>query len=224
MPNSTGILSDVEKKLALKIDDFFKQFKEFSCKKGEIFISPYDQIKHIFFLTKGIAREYAVTKKGSEITLNLYKPKSFFPMACAINNVSNYYYYVAEHDCVFRKVPKEEVLKFLEDNSDVLMNLLSRVYSGVEGVRLRMLYGMTGTILERLLCEILIMVERFGVPSGENSYTFRSTQSSLAAAVGSSRESVNREIHLLKEKKLISFYAGVFYVHDKKKLEDELYK
>lgn len=83
----------MEEALVKKIDAFFTQFKYQKYKKGEILIRADDDPTGIFYLKKGTVKEYAISKKGDEVVVNIFKPASFFPMSWAINNTYNRYYF-----------------------------------------------------------------------------------------------------------------------------------
>lgn len=214
-----------------KLDRFFFQFKEQKYKKGEILVRAGDNPPGIFYLKTGSVKKYAISKKGDEVVVNIFKPISFFPMDFAINNTVNEYFYEAITESIVYKAPKEEVVSFIKREPEVLYNLLSRVYQGLEGMTGRMTYLMAGTAYERLIIELIIQAKRFGKKTSGPGFTLDSkdalieikiSEKDLAAQSGMTRETVSREMRILKEKNLVTFNKNSLIINNLKKLEDEL--
>lgn len=212
-------MNDLDK----KIDKFFGQFKQQKYKKGEILIRAGDDPTGVYYLKKGRVKKYAISRKGDELIVNIFKPFSFFPMSHAINHLPNNYFYEAMEDLELVKAPVKEVDQFVKSNSDVLYDLLARVYRGTEGLLTRMTYLMAGNAYSRLLAEIVFIAKRFGKKVGL-SITIETTEKDLATQVGMTRETVSRELKILKENNLVEFQKGKLIIKNIERLEEELSK
>lgn len=205
-----------------KLESFFTQYKKQTYRKGEILVRADDDPAGVFYLTKGQVKMYLITGKGDEIVLNIFKPISFFPMSWAINNTKNVYYYEALTEVTLWRAPKEDVIAFLKENPDVLYNLISRVYRGVDGVLTRMAYLMSGNAHARLITELLIAGKRFGKQNDKNEVALTVSEKDLAAQAGMTRETVSREMKVLKDKGLVTLNKTVLTIKDIQSLEEEL--
>lgn len=206
-----------------KLENFFKQFKHQNYKKGEILIRVDDDPEGVFYLTYGTVKEYAISKKGDELIINIFKPISFFPMSWAINQTPNIYYYEALEDVEVWKAPREEIVNFIKNNPDVLYNLMSRVYKGTDGLLMRMVYLMSGDAYPRVITELLIAAKRFGKnPPASKSIKLKLSEKDLASQAGMARETVSREIKILKNKGLVNFSNNILTIENKDDLEKEL--
>ena len=177
---------------------------------------PDDDPPGIFYLKSGRVKEYAISKKGDELVVNMFKPISFFPMSWAINNTPNMYFFEAIIDIEVWRAPKDKVLEFIKANPDVLCDLLSRVYRGTDGMMTRMTYLMAGNAYARLITELIIHAKRFGNP-------LRISEKDLAASSGMTRETISREMKTLKDKGLVSFQKNTLTIKNLKELENELF-
>lgn len=101
----------MEMNISQKLENFFKQFKHQVYEKGEVLIRVDDDPDGIFYLTSGTVKEYAISKKGEELVINVFKPISFFPMSWAINQTPNAYYFEALEDLEVWKAPREKVVE-----------------------------------------------------------------------------------------------------------------
>lgn len=206
-----------------KIDSFFPHYTFHTCTKGDVLIRAGEAPKGIYYLTSGTVRQYVITKEGEEMTLNIYKPFSFFPMAWAVNAYPNAYYFEAMSDGEFWLAPKDAIVAFIKDEPEVLYDLLRRVYIGLEGVLSRLEHLMSGKAQERLLTILLISAKRFGEQE-KNTVTIhlKLTHQDLASLAGLSRETVTREMMILKEKKLINYTNHSIRINNLEELEHAL--
>lgn len=203
-----------------KIDDFFTQCKHQSYKKGEILIRADDTPRGVFYLKEGQVKQYAISKKGDELVINVFKPISFFPMSWAINGTQNEYFFEAMTDLDVWRAPREEVISFIKEDPDVLFNLMSRVFRGMDGVLNRMTYLMSGEAYARLIAELLIYAKRFG--KDKNTVEIAISEKDLAAQSGMTRETVSREMKILKDKGLVVSDNRKLFIKDLEILEGEL--
>lgn len=211
----------MDKTIAKKIDAYFSQFKHQLYKKGEILVRADDNPQGVFYLKSGTVKEYVISKKGEELIVNIFKPVSFFPMSWAMNSTPNKYFFEAVTDIEVFRVPQEKTVAFVKENSDILYDLLSRVYKGTDGLLLRMAYLMSGNAYDRLVTELIIHGKRFGKKDGEK-IEVSISEKELAAQSGMTRETVSREIKLLKNKGLVTFEKNTLIIKDLDKLEAEL--
>lgn len=208
--------------VAGKIELFFTQFKYQKYKKGELLLRTDEQPSGVFYLKKGTVKMYLISNKGDEVVLNIFKPISFFPISWVINNTQNMYYYESMSEVEVWKAPKEHVRNMLKTNSDVLYDLISRIYRGVDGVLQRMAYLMSGEAYTRLITELLILTKRFGKKNANGELVLTVTEKDLGTQIGMTRETVSREMKRLKENNIISFSSGQITISDINKLEDQL--
>jgi CRP-like cAMP-binding protein len=213
----------VDTEIAKKIDKFFTQFKHVTYKKGEIIIRADDNPSGIFYLISGNVRKYAISKKGDELVVNIFKPISFFPMSWAINNEPNEYFYDALTSLEIYRAPKEKVVEFIKNNPDVLYDLISRVYRGTDGMTRRMTYLMNGNAYARLNIELIIHAKRFGKKIDNSAkIEVKVSEKELASQSGMTRETVSREMKELKDKGLVNFNKNILTIKSIEELENEL--
>ncbi|MEO6513909.1 MAG: Crp/Fnr family transcriptional regulator [Candidatus Saccharimonadales bacterium] len=204
----------MDAQVAAKITQFFDKYPKRSYPKGQILVFADESPEHIYHLIKGKVRMYDVSYRGDEVIVNIFKPPAFFPMSWAINQVDNKYFYKTEEPTELHTVPHTDVVEFVKANPDVMFDLLSRVYLGMEGLLGKVVHLMSGTAKSRLLHELLIECHRFGKKQANGDYLLSTTETDIAARSGLSRETVSREIHKLKEKDLISIEQGGILVRN----------
>jgi CRP-like cAMP-binding protein len=184
--------------VADKIDAYFSRYPKRTYPKGQILVFAHESPEHIFYIVKGQVSKYDVSYRGDEVIVNIFKPPAFFPMSWAINQTPNNFFYKTESETELHIAPAADALKFLQDNPDVTLDLLGRVYRGMEGLLGRVVHLMSGTAKSRLIYELITEAKRFSKQEKDGTYKIESRESDLAARTGLTRETVSREMKKLK--------------------------
>jgi CRP/FNR family transcriptional regulator len=197
-----------------KVHEHFSKFPRREYPKGQILVFADENPEHIFYVTKGRIRKYDVSYRGDEVIISIFKQHSFFPMSWAINHTPNKFFYKTETPVELHVVPTDDALEFLKANPDVMLDLLSRLYRGLEGFYGRMVHLMSGTARSRLLYELIIEARRFGEKLPDDKYVLQANETDLAARSGLSRETISREMKKLKSQGLVDVTKNKIVIHD----------
>jgi CRP/FNR family cyclic AMP-dependent transcriptional regulator len=209
----------MDAEIAQDVAAFFKGYPQRVFKKGEIIIRAGETPPGILYIEQGKIAQYDIANDGRKIVVNIFQPPAFFPMAWAINDTPNAYYFEATSPASVRCAPSQEVVTFIRSQPNILFNLLSRVYRGTDGIVRRMAHSLGGKASTLLLFEVLVCCRRFGVAQTEKKYVLTMTDQELATHTGLSRETVNRELQLIKQAGLIELSYGKITILDIQKLE-----
>ncbi len=153
----------------------------------------------------------------------MFKEGAFFPMSWAISNIHNVYYFEAMTTCIAYKSSKEQVVTFVKEEPDILFDLLTRVYSGIEGLWTHITHLSVGNARTKLLFAIIILSKRFGTKEKDGrELSFKFTEKDLAEYAGLYRETVSRELQFLKKDGLVIHNHSTFTIPNLQKLEDAL--
>jgi len=209
-----------------KIDEnFFAQFKTAQqFKKNQLIIGPAAEPSGIFYVKSGFVRLYLISESGKELTLNIFKPGTYFSMIWALNNVPNIYFYESLTDVLLLKAPKEEVLKYITDNPKVLLDLTRRTLRGLDGMTRLMEALVTGTAYQQIASVLLVLARRFGKSKGKDheiTIELPLTHRIIGTLAGLSRESTSLELERLTKSKIISQKDHQILVKDLRKLEEK---
>jgi len=211
----------MEAKISKKLEAFFTQYKQQKYKKGEILIRANDEPQGIFYLKKGIVRQYSISKDGEEQTLNLYKSISFFPLMWAVNDTPNTYYFEAVTDTEAYRAPRDQVIAFLKSEPDIMYDLISRLYKGMHGLLSRIEYLQSGDAYTKVIFALLNASYRFGAQK-EEGMELSVTHREISSLTGLTKETISRERTKLEKKDLIKNFNHRVMIRDIKKLESEL--
>lgn len=206
----------------VKIEEFFSQYRRRRYAKRQVLILAGDKVEYVYYLATGKIKTYDVTYRGDEAIINVFKAPSFFPMSLAINQTRSPYIYEAETDIEVRRAPAEAVISFIKANPDVMFDLLSRVYRGMDGLIGRMTHLMASSARVRLIYELVVEAKRFGTMRDDGGCSLAINEKGLAARAGMSRETVSRELHKLKGENLVAVRSRDILIKDMEALEKKL--
>lgn len=158
----------------------------------------------------------------NQLTLNVYKPYALFPMSLILRNVQEKYAYNALSEVEGYFAPKIYFKKFLKDNPSIVLDLLKRIYLGLEGFFMRMESLLLGDAYLRVLTHLIIYTRRFGRNAdGKITFDWSLTHEQLAGQTGLARESVTKEFKKLQDKSLIGYFGKKLFIYNLSKLEEE---
>lgn len=209
--------------LSAKITAFFSQKKIRSYKKGDMILLPGDAITDVYYVHTGFVRLYCELDDGRELTLNIFKPGSYFPMFLVLDNAPNVHYFQAMTTAKLIKVPKDEVVRFIVREPDVLFEFTRRLTIGLNGLITNIQYTLFGPVHTRIVSAILFLAKRFGekLPDGSVRITLPLTHQDIANIIGIARETASIEIEKLVSKKLILDTKKQITILNVSRLEEE---
>src|SRR6186713_989650 len=103
----------MQPEIQAKLTDFFSHYHPLSFEKGASIIRP-DNDYAIYFIQTGFVQQYLETETGDQITFQVFKPMSFFPIMLALTDEKNVYTFAAQTSVKVFKAPKQDVLIFLQ--------------------------------------------------------------------------------------------------------------
>jgi len=203
------------------LETFFSQQRELSFRQGHALLDAQKPADGVFFLKSGVVNLVFISPQGEEVVLNVFKPGSFFPVQAVLTTEewqSDFSFLAAEEVQVL-KAPLLESRVFLHTHPEVVQDLLTRIYRGLDGVFHRLAQLMAGTARGRVIQELVIRAKRFGDQDGK-AVTFSINEKELAALTGVTRETVSRVLSDLKKENLVKYARQQIVIADLDALED----
>ncbi len=191
-----------------KLREFFSSSKILTYKRGEIILRSDDSPQGIIFLEDGYVKMNTIFPDGRELTLNIFKPQTYFPMTWAIADIPNTYFYQAMTNLKIRRMPKNLFLEFMDKNPDVLRELTTRILIGLDGLLTNIRYILSGSSRYRVAAAILLCARRFGKKTGANSVSVMLplTHQDIGNIAGITRETATIAIDKLQKQGLITHH------------------
>ena len=208
-----------------KLDNFFSQFRERRFKKGQVIIRAEDEPGGVYYLTSGFVRFYSIFEDGKELTLNIFKPGSYFPMLWALADIPNVYFFEPITNVSVRQAPKSKVLEFIKINPDIFYELTKRLMVGFAGLMVRFEQLLTQNAQKKVASVFYLSARRFGDKNGNGQtiISFPLTHQEIANLANLTRETTSLEIKKLEVAGTISKKNRLWTVNDLGKLKEESY-
>lgn len=202
------------------LETFFSQQREQSFRQGDVLLPPQKPADGVFFVKSGIVNLVFVSPEGEEVVLNVFKPGSFFPVQAVLTSDEwqSDFSFLAAEDTQVLKASLGDTREFLHTHPEVVQDLLTRIYRGLDGVFHRMAQLMAGTARGRVIQELLIRAKRFGEQEGQQ-VSFEINEKDLAALTGVTRETVSRVLSELKKENLVEYAHQRLVITDLEVLE-----
>lgn len=142
-------------------------------------------------------------------------------MIWAIHAIPHEYYVEAISPTELRLAPRDEFIKFIKSNNDVLFELTSKILIRLGGLLRRMEYMVFGNAHNKVASIILICAERFGQKtiSGETIIGVSLTHKDIADLIGVVRETVSIEIKKLEKEGIIGYRGRHIFIKDPRRLK-----
>ncbi|EKD57126.1 MAG: hypothetical protein ACD_57C00401G0006 [uncultured bacterium] len=215
----------MQKNTYFKLDEqFFIQFNRAQAyKKGEMILRAQEEPKEVYFLKKGFVRLYLIALTGREITFNIYKPGTYFPMIWAIGNLPNFYFFESLTDTVVYTAPREKLLELVKNNPKLLFALTKRTYIGLDGIVRLTQALLTENARGKLISVLLVLGRRFGRKETNGDLVIRLplTHRILASLANLSRETTSLALEKLQKEKVLTFNKHSITINKLQKIEEE---
>lgn len=204
-----------EDSILKKTDTFFHKFTLLQFKKGEIILRADDQPVGVFYLSKGLVRQYLVSHKGEILVIHIFRPGAFFQMMWVINGTRNIYYYDAVTEAVLYRAPLKEVKEFIKKDPEILYDYTSRMLKGLDGLLQRLEH----LVLDPAYVKIAALISYFARTYGEQNsdgieIKLPVTHKEIASWIGTTRETASLQIEDFKRRGIISNRGRTLIVKD----------
>lgn len=206
-----------------KLEKFFSHFKSIHYRKHEIVIRADDTPQGVYYVKEGFVRLYVIFEDGRELTLNIFKPGSYFSMIWAIADIPNAYYFQTMTETLLQRVSKSMVIDFIKKNPDVLFEFTKRILIGLDGLLANIGHLLSGSAYDRVIAAILLSARRFGEKRGKDKILIKLslTHQDIANLAGITRETASIAMNKLKRKKILSYDHHLLIINNIRALEKE---
>jgi CRP/FNR family transcriptional regulator, dissimilatory nitrate respiration regulator len=203
--------------------NIFQPYKELTFKKYETIVRAEEEQFYLYYLESGFVRQYLLSPEGQELTLNIFKPGSYFYAAWALGMDERKYFFEAIGQVKVRKAPRVEVNRLFMERPEMMMELTKRLISGLQATTERAESLAFGNARQRVAMVIYGLARRFGEIKDSQPITIKlpMTHKLVASMAGLARETTSLEIELMREQKIISNQGRTMVVLDLERLGGE---
>lgn len=225
MVNNFVVWHNIETMLATgnqleKLTSIFQNGIRLQFKKGEYVIRPGDPPPGVFLIDTGLVKAYDITKYGEENMLIVRKEHEIFPLIWAVTGQERHVIYQALGPTVVWRLSREDFLKELRQNPELIQPLLDMTIEMYRIHSERILNLEYRSVRERLVSFLLTMDGRFGKKNSHGSVIeVPLRRQDIASSINATRESTGKELAVLEKKGCISSSSLYITIHDKAALK-----
>ncbi len=187
-------------------------------KKGEVLFEEGDHINGVFCISDGICKVSKMSSNGRDQIIHLVHKGDILGERSLINDEVANLKATAINDMEVCFIPREEIIKDLEKNSEFSMNVLKDLASSLKSAD-NVIVDMAQKTVKQRLAEMLInLEEKFGHDLN-NILNIHLSREDIANIIGTATESAIRLLSELKKEGVISLKGKNITLVDASKLK-----
>lgn len=171
-------------------------------KKGEVLFDEGEHINGIFCIRSGVCKVSKMSENGREQIIHLIKKGDLLGERSLINNEAANLKATAVNDMEVCFIPKEEILKSLNNNHNFSLAMLRNMAKTLKNTDNTIVDMAQKTVKQRLAHTLLYLNNNFN-KAENNAIDIHLTREDLSNLIGTATESVIRLLSEFKKKELI---------------------
>lgn len=197
--------------------------KRRSIRKDDFLFHKGDEGTALYIIYKGLIKIAVTTRRGDEVTLAMLTDGDFFGEMALLDDLPRSADAMALEDTQLYVLNRADFLSFLIHNEHAVRAIIQ-----VLSLRLRRTDDMVAEVCflnvsSRLAKRLVDLVEsRHQVDKGDERYNVHLTQRQLASLIGVSRETINKELKILRQKGIVATARNTITVRDLDRLKNRI--
>ncbi|CAM1351385.1 MULTISPECIES: Crp/Fnr family transcriptional regulator [Tenacibaculum] len=188
-------------------------------KKGEVLFDEGEYINGVFCVKDGVCKVSKMSDNGRDQIIHLIRKGDILGERSLINNEASNLKAIAVNDMEVCFIPKEEILRDLENNSNFSMDVLKKMANSLKKADDVIVDMAQKTVKQRLAATLLLLDSKFD--KNENgSININLSREDIANIIGTATESAIRLLSEFKKKKLIDLKGKEIFITDVKALKE----
>ncbi len=213
-----------------KISEFLNKYPIHDFGKKQIILVPENEERQVFFIKSGFVRAHTITENGDEFSVMLLGPGMYFPLlwylpdAIYKKKILTKYYYSSLTKTRMVIIDHVGFIDFLKSNPEPANELSDKYYEFIKELLSKLEFmSYTHSAYKKVCYFLLFLSQKFGFPTNAGiEIAVPLTNKEFATFVGLSRESVNHQLSLLREKDIIERIRSSISIKNSRSLEEEL--
>lgn len=206
------------------LEDLSILLREQKVKKGDVLFRKKSEGTALYFVRQGAIKIVLPSRLGDERIVTIFTAGEFFGEMSLLDGMPRSADAVAVKESRVLILDRSDFLHFLKNNESAIKKILSTL-----SLRLRktdeLLEDLTFlNIPARFAKKLLEIGETFGQRDGDSvRVSLKLSQQELADMVGATRESINKELRVLREKGLVTVSDKNIHIHDINRLKRRIH-
>jgi CRP/FNR family transcriptional regulator len=189
-----------------------------SVKKGELIFREGQESHGFFILVSGVVKIFRIAPNGREQIIHLVEAGDAFAEATIFNGT---YPANAEalSECVLLRIEREGFRRVLAHDPQLSFKIMATLEKWLRRMRERISELCVNEVPARFACYVLSLPPGAAHRNGQVSFDMSVSKTMLAQMLGTTKETLSRIIHRLRQKRIVDYSGRRLVVVNRCKLE-----
>ena len=195
-----------------------------SLKKGQTLFRKGDEGSSLYIIKQGTIKIVLPSRLGDEVIVTIFSEGDFFGEMALFDGKPRSADALAMESSKIYMLNRNDFLLFLQSNISAMKSILSQLTNRLRNTDDFLESTCFLSVSARLAKKLLDLTETYGQKDGDIVYIdLNLTQKELGDMIGSTRESINKELKILRDKGLITMQENKIQIIDMTRLKRRAY-
>ena len=195
-----------------------------SLKKGQTLFRKGDEGSSLYIIKQGTIKIVLPSRLGDEVIVTIFSEGDFFGEMALFDGKPRSADALAMESSKIYVLRRNDFLLFLQSNISAMKSILSQLTNRLRNTDDFLESTCFLSVSARLAKKLLDLTESYGQKDGDSLYIdLNLTQKELGDMIGSTRESINKELKILRDKGLITMQENKIQIIDMTRLKRRAY-
>jgi len=195
-----------------------------SLKKGQTLFRKGDEGSSLYIIKQGTIKIVLPSRLGDEVIVTIFSEGDFFGEMALFDGKPRSADALAMESSKIYMLSRNDFLLFLQSNISAMKSILSQLTNRLRNTDDFLESTCFLSVSARLAKKLLDLTESYGQKDGDSVYIdLNLTQKELGDMIGSTRESINKELKILRDKGLITMQENKIQIIDMTRLKRRAY-
>lgn len=202
------------------LDDLSQRLRQQRALKGDVLFRKDSEGNALYIIREGMIKIVLPSRMGEERIVTIFSSGDFFGEMALLDGLPRSADAVALKSSTLLVLDRKPFLQFLRDNESAMETILSTLSRRLRKTDELLEDASFLNIPARLAKKLVEIGETFGRQNGNTiRISLRLSQKEIADMVGATRESVNKELRVLRSRGLISLTKDHILIDDLQRLK-----
>jgi CRP-like cAMP-binding protein len=187
-------------------------------RKGDVIFKEGDHLNGVFCIKDGVCKVSKMSDNGRNQIISLIQKGNILGERSLISDEISNLTAIALSDMEVCFIPKEEIIRDLENNPNFTLDLLKTMANSLKNAD-NLIVGMAQKSVKQRLAETLLLLQTKFDTNKEGAINIQLSREDIANIIGTATESAIRLLSELKKKNIIAFVGKDITILDEKELE-----
>ena len=195
-----------------------------SLKKGQTLFRKGDEGSSLYIIKQGTIKIVLPSRLGDEVIVTMFSEGDFFGEMALFDGKPRSADALAMEPSKIYVLSRNDFLLFLQSNINAMKSILSQLTNRLRNTDDFLESTCFLSVSARLAKKLLDLAESYGQNDGDGVYIdLNLTQKEIGDMIGSTRESINKELKILRDKGLITMQENKIQIVDMTRLKRRAY-